>query len=684
MGLKIIPPCVVALSIVACGHDARQDVPRYDLSAATEEMAPVLPDDTESSPRLPAILADESVSDLPASDVEAPAGDEPAYRGVPLSNHIHELKVGRYVEALHYVYVADRPEYAEQAFRHFGESAAEPLARVLKDESLVVRWNAIEALKQIGPEGKAASGALVAAATEDQNLELRLEALMALGNIGPDAHSSIPDLAKLLRATEKHFVAPHGFWRISDAARNSLVEIGPDALPVLVVAAKDVDPTVRLMAAEAFGLFPTEADTVVPPLRGMLKDEEPVVRAIAAKSLGKLGAAARAAGPDLAELLMDYGSYGVGVVYSGNVAANASQALLLVGATPAELWVLITAVEQEAPETGNDGSGKASNDWVRWYAAQALGQLESAGKPGVVALNRLLENDRLRCAAAIALLQIDPARVELQRVVEKCLSVNDLDSRICALRAFRRFIKPDGSSLQSLRRLALEEDGISSILAATIVLRAVPGDPDMTKSLQELLQNRSDDVWRPFGADVERWGDELLDVFATCPEAADAGFRTALNGLRGSWPGDWDLQVLSRIGVRAAPCVDELAALLDQQDDTEGRRVAATALGRIGPASRSAVPALVHALGDPRAVVRAAAGDSLGRIGIVERSVVAGLESCLADEYAVVRKSAVQSLGKMGAPARFTLPRIDRMGDDPSPTIRRLAGEAARSIRGTP
>jgi len=678
---------VAALSIVACGPQVPRDGGRQDSPAATQQTPPVLADDAENPPHSPATPADEAEADEPSGDVqavEAPANDEPAYHGVPLSTHIHELNRGEYVEALHYRHVYDRPKYAEQAFRHIGARAAEPLARALKDESLVVRWNAIEALKQIGPEAKAATGALVAAATKDEDFQLRREAVIALGAIGPDVASAIPDLAKLLRMTKQHFVAPHGFWRISDAARDTLVEIGPDALPVLVAALNDKDPTVRLISAQALGRFGAEADTVVPLLQGLLKDEQPVVRAVAAKSLGRLGPAARAAAADLARLLTDYSKYGVGVLYSGNVAAEASQALSRVGATIAEIPALTAIIEQEAPEIGNDGTGKASNDWVRWYVARSLGELGASGKPAVAALNRLLKNDRLRCAVAVALLQIDPGRTDLPRDVEKCLSDRDLDPRLCALRAFRRAITPDDEALDKLRSKAQAQEGISSILAAAAVLRSAPGDADMTQAMKDLLGNGGDDVWHPHEYQIEQWGDDLLDVFGTCPEAADAGLRTALSRLHDSSTNNWALKVLGRIGGRGASVVDELTALLGQEDDTETRRVAAAALGRIGPAAREAVTALVHALRDPRAVVRAAAAESLDRIGIAEPSVTAGLESCLMDEYVVVRQNAVRALGKMSSAARSTLPQIDRMRDDPSPTVRRLACEAARTIRGTP
>jgi HEAT repeat protein len=671
---------VVTFVIVACGHELFCNLDRNLALGAMQRVA-----DEEHSPTSPARPVDGSDADDPADDDPSAVpteSDEPAYRGVPLSTHLHELSRGEYDNSDFYPHVYDRPKHAEPAFRHFGAKAAEPLARALKDKSLVVRWNAVEALKVIGTEARVAIGALTAVAFEDPEVNLRREAVIALGKIGPDAAFAIADLAKMLRDTERHDFPPHGFWRFSDAARDALVEIGPDALPVLVAAMNDDDPTVRLISAEALGRFPTGADIVVPALRKMLKDKESGVRAMAAKALGRLGAGARAAAPDLATLLNDDGKYGIGVLYSGNVAAEASQALSRVGPTPSELSALISAVEHNPQESGNDGTGKPLKDWVSWYAAQSLGQLGAAAKPAVTALDRSLKDSRLRCTAAVALMQIDPARTDLQRHLEKCLLDDDVDSRICALRAFRSHITPDESSLRALRRVAREENGISSILAAALILRAAPGDVDMIQALSELLRNRSDDVWHPYEYQVERWGDDFLEVFATCPEAADAGLRTTLNGLRDSWTSKWALEVLARIGARAVPAIEELSKLLDQEQDTEARRVTVSALGRIGPGARKTVPALVRKLRDPRAVVRAAAAESLGRIGDSDDSVVAGLEGCLADDFLVVRKNAVLALGKMQAGARNALPRIDLMKNDPSPSLRRLAAEAIRNIRG--
>jgi hypothetical protein len=283
--------------------------------------------------------------------------------------------------------------------------------------------------------------------------------------------------------------------------------------------------------------------------------------------------------------------------------------------------------------------------------------------------------------AAVALLRIDPARGDLPKVVEECLSHEDAESRLYALQYFQQIAAADESALETLRWRVRRSNGYSSILAATIVLRAAPGDVYMTQLVRELLADRNNDVWYPFEHEIDHWGEDLLRAIATCPEAADAALPAVLTNLSEPWRSKWALDVLGRIGGRAGSAVDGLTMQLDQQDDTEGRRVAATALGRIGPAAREAGAALLRSLRDPRAVVRAAAAESLGRIGLTDAAVRLGLESCLADEFIIVRRNAVVALGQMGAAAKPALASVDRLLDDPNPVIRRDALEVSRRIR---
>jgi HEAT repeat protein len=484
---------------------------------------------------VPAVAAVPEDQPIEGKSARQTTADEPAYRGVPLSECIKELELGRYDESSHFVHVMGRPEYAEKAFRHFGSRAASQLAGALRSDAVVVRYNAVEALRQIGPEARDAITALVTTSREDENLNVRRAAVQALGSMGLEAGPAIEELANMLGSTEPQFVPPHGFWRISDDARNALVEIGPEGFPIFVGRLKDKDRTVRLLAAAASGKFLTERDTVVPLLREMLKDAEPSVRAVAAESLGRLGPAARAAAPDLAGLLTDTGHYRIGVLYTGSTAVAAAKALASVGPTPAELPALIAALENDVqPKIRGNASAESSIDSVRWHAAESLGQLGPAAKSALVPLNKALRRTSIRCAVAVALLRIDPGRKGALTIVEECLSDDSDESKLCALRAFERYVTPGSECLATLKLQARLSHGHFRVLAAAIALKAAPDDVEMVGILREELSGGESSVWHPLDYETERWGVDFLNMLATLPAAADAALPAVLKNLHES------------------------------------------------------------------------------------------------------------------------------------------------------
>ena len=123
------------------------------------------------------------------------------------------------------------------------QSTIPDLIEDLRNEDEQVRWNAIDALRQIGP---AAVPALTAA---------------------------LPDLDE----------------RESEAAFHTLVDIGPTAVPALLAALQDPDASLRWVAAYALGEIGPAAKGVVPALISALNDPDMLVRRSAAYSLGNIG-----------------------------------------------------------------------------------------------------------------------------------------------------------------------------------------------------------------------------------------------------------------------------------------------------------------------------------------------------------------------------------------------------------
>src|SRR5262249_29264244 len=85
------------------------------------------------------------------------------------------------------------------------------------------------------------------------------------------------------------------------------------------------------------------------------------------------------------------------------------------------------------------------------------------------------------------------------------------------------------------------------------------------------------------------------------------------------------------------------------------RAKAAAALGRMGPAAKDAVPALVEALKDKQAEVRVQASLALAAIG---DAAVQPLIKALKDEHRQTRMGAALCLGHMGSKAEAAAPAL--------------------------
>jgi len=124
-------------------------------------------------------------------------------------------------------------------------------------------------------------------------------------------------------------------------------------------------------------------------------------------------------------------------------------------------------------------------------------------------------------------------------------------------------------------------------------------------------------------------------------------------------PGDPPRDVLREaLGSRVS---DEgaLASALGAHASALVRAECAAALGALGPAGRSAVPALLTALGDPSEAVRAAAARALARIG-PKAEDVPRLAEALGNADGYVVAFAAWSLGNLGEAAQEAVPALAR------------------------
>jgi HEAT repeat protein len=123
-------------------------------------------------------------------------------------------------------------------------------------------------------------------------------------------------------------------------------------------------------------------------------------------------------------------------------------------------------------------------------------------------------------------------------------------------------------------------------------------------------------------------------------------------------------------------------------DVPELRYSACYALGKIGPAAESAVPALHRCLQSSDEFMRFAAVWALVHIEPqnepVHRRALPLLIKALADSRAHVRAEAAATLGELGSEARAALGHLRGLLVDPSPEVRTAAEVAIRQIGGSP
>ena len=124
--------------------------------------------------------------------------------------------------------------------------------------------------------------------------------------------------------------------------------------------------------------------------------------------------------------------------------------------------------------------------------------------------------------------------------------------------------------------------------------------------------------------------------------------------------------------------VDQLIANLKVKYWPDRYR-AAEALGTLGPAASSAVPALIDALSDQEALVRSAAAQTLGNIGAGAKAAVPDLIRALKDKQPLVRAAAAEALGKIEQGGSRALPSLLAALKDPELSVR-LAAETALAM----
>ena len=278
-------------------------------------------------------------------------------------------------------------------------------------------------------------------------------------------------------------------------------------------------------------------------------------------------------------------------------------------------------VGQRADQLGDE------DERVRWYATYALGQIGPEAAPAVEPLVGILSNrlghEYVRCGAAWAL-----GRIGAQPETTVALLAETLESQRPSIR--RNSAEALGAFGQSARSAipglleALEDEDVTVRVHAAVALWKIGRHPKAVAALTEIIRQGEPPGPGQAAAGLGHVGSQApaaVPVLVAALGHADQDVRrSAARALGQIGPAampvvkpalsDPDEQVrrgaVEALGWIGSEAVSELIAAL-KNDGPAARRAAARALGRLGPAAASAEPALLEAVADPDARVRAAA-----------------------------------------------------------------------------
>jgi HEAT repeat protein len=176
--------------------------------------------------------------------------------------------------------------YTLEVLRKIGagaRGAAFAVAEALDDSDRSVRYAAITALREIGPDISVLPRLL--AALRDEDRLVRMYAVECVAKVGPEARHAVPLLTDILIAERRDY---NFRGRVLSAYRSIGLDY-PEAVPYLTAALDVDDPAISQYAAETLGGIGADARPALPALRKAAEREKRYGHRFAAKAIKAIG-----------------------------------------------------------------------------------------------------------------------------------------------------------------------------------------------------------------------------------------------------------------------------------------------------------------------------------------------------------------------------------------------------------
>lgn len=245
-----------------------------------------------------------------------------------------------------------------------------------------------------------------------------------------------------------------------------------------------------------------------------------------------------------------------------------------------------------------------------------------------------------------------------------------------------------GPTQQAEAMTQLQQGGKAGVPVLAAILSDKSVDPALRCDAAEILAKLGPDASESGPVMVATLNDADPHVQAVCVAGlpkVGVSAETAVPLLMGLLKSEHSVVSARALSTYKAAAVSSVPILIELlQDRTrkpEVRANAARTIGKIGPGSISAVPALIGEMGDADASIREHCAEALGDIGPqAAADGIPPLLKVLTDVNTRVRRDAVRSLGNFGEAAKSTLPEIRKLLNDPETIVREAARNAFKAV----